>query len=76
MTKTSEKDIEQITKDVWAFISTQLETHRPMAVAGVMVSQALTIYKSLLTQDEFDSIVDTISDTRDRVQKITPPELQ
>ena len=68
--------VEQLTKDTWEFINTQLETHKPMAVAGVLVTQALTIYKSLLTQEEFDSIVDTISDTRDSVHKINPPELQ
>lgn len=72
----STDNLEQLTEDVWGFINQQLETHRPTAVAGVMVAQALSIYRTILTASEYDSIVDTISDTRDQVNILTPPELQ
>jgi hypothetical protein len=40
----------------------------PMAVAGIMMAQALTIYKSALSEDEYNQIVDNISSSRDKVK--------
>lgn len=51
--------------------------HEPMAIAGVMVAQALTIYKTIMNEVEFDMMVDNIADSRDKIKKLeTGPTLQ
>jgi hypothetical protein len=47
-----------------------------LAVAGVMVAQALTIYRTALSPDEYERICETIYDSRNKVKKITGPVLQ
>jgi hypothetical protein len=46
--------------------------HSPIAIAAILVAQALSIYKTVLEEDEYNSIVDSISDKRDKVTKLTP----
>lgn len=48
-----------------------VEKFSPMAVAGVMMAQAMSIYKTSMTDSEFNSMVDAVSDSRDSVKKFT-----
>ena len=66
-----ELPVEDIAQTFWD-ATTDLTTtgHKPLAVAGVMMVQALTIYKTLLSPDEFDAILDHVSETRDKVKTI------
>ena len=41
--------------------------HTPLEVAGVMMAQAMRIYKTALREDEFNRMVETILDTRTEV---------
>jgi hypothetical protein len=41
-----------------------------------MVAQALTIYRTALSPDEYERICETIYDSRNKVKKITGPVLQ
>ena len=42
-------------------------------VAGTMMAQALRIYKSTLKDDEFEAMVDTISESRDKIVPFDKP---
>ena len=46
--------------------------HSPLAIAAILMTQALSIYKTVLEEDEYNAIVDSISDKRDKVTKLTP----
>jgi 5-bromo-4-chloroindolyl phosphate hydrolysis protein len=48
----------------------------PMEVAAIMMAQALTIYKSALSEDEYNVIVDNISNSRDKVKRFERPVIQ
>ena len=64
-------NLEKVYEDYWAFTVNAIEKgNRPMAVAGVMLAQALSIYKTILSPAEFDMMVDTISDSREDVKKL------
>ena len=52
------------------------EGFHPLEIAGILTAQALALYKTVLSDDEFESIVDSISESRDRVQKINMDTLQ
>jgi hypothetical protein len=43
-------------------------------IAGILTAHALIIYKTILSEDDFDSMVDSISDTRHKVKKLAPGE--
>lgn len=47
-----------------------------LAVAGVMIAQALTIYRTALSPEEYERICETIYDSRGKVKTITGPVLQ
>jgi 5-bromo-4-chloroindolyl phosphate hydrolysis protein len=47
-----------------------------MEVAAIMMAQALTIYKSALSEDEYNAIVDNISNSRDKVKRFERPVIQ
>lgn len=42
----------------------------PMIVAGVMTAMALGVYKSILQPNEYDSMVDSISLSRNQIQNL------
>ena len=48
-------------------LSVQVE---PSMAAGVYIAQALRIYKTVLTNEEFNRMVDTISDDRDKIRPL------
>ena len=43
--------------------------HEPMAVAGIFLAQALKFYKSALSSQEYDEMMEIISDSG---HKVTP----
>ena len=42
----------------------------PMAVAGVLMAQALSMYRTALNEDEYNQLVDEISRQRDNVKRL------
>ena len=46
--------------------------HNPIEIAAILVAQALSIYKTVLEEDEYNNMVDSISDSRDKIIKLTP----
>jgi len=53
-----------------------VELYDPMEVAAVMMAQALSLYRTGLDEMDYNKIVDSISSSRDCVQKFTPTILQ
>jgi hypothetical protein len=69
----STDQLENLYQDYWAFHATMIDKdHSPIAIAAILVAQALSIYKTVLEEDEYNSIVDSISDKRDKVTKLIP----
>jgi hypothetical protein len=58
-----------------AFLDIMLEEHEPFEVAAVMVAQGLSLYKTMLDEDEYNEMVDAISDKRDEIQSFQGPEI-
>ena len=53
-------------------LNENLVEHDPMEVAGILVTQGLTLYKTFLTDEDFNMIVDQISNSRDTVKTFGP----
>ncbi len=48
----------------------------PMEVAAIMMTQSLTIYKSALSEEEYNQMVDNISASRSKIKTFARPTFQ
>ena len=53
-----------------AFNEIMLEEYDPLEVAAIMVVQGLGIYRTMLDEDDYDKMVDNISNLRKIVKKL------
>ena len=49
--------------------------HEPFLAAGIMMAQAMKIYKAMLSEDEFKEITKLFLESRDDIPTIKPPTL-
>lgn len=68
--------IETLYDNYLEFTDTQLGEFKPMEVAAIMLAQALSIYKTTLDPESYNKMVDTISESRDKVQTFEVRNLQ
>jgi hypothetical protein len=50
--------------------------HEPLASAGVMMAQALKIYKALLSPEEYNLMTQHVLDSIDAIEPLEKPTLQ
>jgi hypothetical protein len=68
--------LEEIYAKLWTVISELPEHYEPLEVAGVMTAQAMTIYKTILSPEEFEMMAESIYNSRDKVKKFERPVIQ
>ena len=51
------------------------EKNDPLMVAGIMMAQAIKIYKTALPKEDFERMMDTISDSKDIVKPLRTPTI-
>ena len=59
----------------WESIETLCESNDPLIVAGVILAQALKIYKTALSNDDFERMMQTILDSRTEIRPLQGPTL-
>ena len=64
------REFEKLTADLCAD-----GVNDPLACAGIMMAQAMRIYKTILTENEFNIMVETILKSRAEVQVVKPPTI-
>ena len=72
----TEDRIEDLYDKYLEFTDEMVAEYEPMEVAAIMIIQALGIYKTILSAEEYDTMVDNISDRRDDVKTFTAQVLQ
>lgn len=58
------------------FMNDLMERYQPEVVAAVMSTIALSIYKTILPETDFNRLMDTIHESRESVKTFTRPVLQ
>ena len=75
MTEKEDKKLNDCYQEIFIKVAELQAKYPNQMIAGNMMAQALRIYKSSLTDEGFNSMVDTISDTRDRIEPFDTPTL-
>lgn len=65
-------DFEEVYLDVLNCTKDMLEAHDAMSVAAAMMSQALSIYRTTLSDEEFNEILSTILSKKDMIKSFAP----
>jgi hypothetical protein len=58
------------------FTNHMVGEYSAMEVAAIMMAQSLTMYKSALSEEEYNLMVDSISNSRNKVKAFSKPVLQ
>ena len=63
MKKINTSDVNEVYNEVFRLMTRLCKDHDPLAVSGVMLAQALRLYKTTLPIDDFDLLLDEIMAT-------------
>lgn len=69
-------EMEELYSKYLAFTDNMLMEYEPMYVAAIMMAQALSIYKTSMTEESYNLMVDSISENRNLVQTFTSATVQ
>lgn len=68
--KESEKQMLKLYDDLYACMGKHLvDNVSPLAIAAVMMTSALRLYKTTLSPEDFEQMMNFVSDSRDKIQK-------
>ena len=65
---TNDDQIEELYQKIMYNVSTLLREYDPLAVAAVMMAQSLSMYRTTLSEDDYNSMVQGIVDKKDKVR--------
>ena len=62
-------DLDKLYQEIFRKNVEWSNTHEPMMVAGIFLAQALKFYKSAISSEEYEDMIEIISDSS---HKVTP----
>lgn len=65
----------ELYKKYMALHEVMLEEYEPLEIAAVISVQALSFYKTVLPEEDYQKIVDAISDRRNLIQTFDGPHI-
>jgi hypothetical protein len=72
----SDDQLQELYDNYLDFTVGMINEHDAMSVAAIMMAQALSIYKTAMSDEDYNNIVDNISSSRDQVNRFTGSVLQ
>ncbi len=70
-----DKKLNDLYQKMYRDLNKLCEKNDPLMVAGIMMAQAIKIYKTALPQEDFERMMDTIADSKDIVKPLNTPTL-
>lgn len=71
----NDDNLDELYQDYWTMHADLIgKDVNPVAIAGILVAQALTIYKTVLSETEFETMCESIYNCRDKVKKLDPTQ--
>jgi hypothetical protein len=76
MKKINQSDVDKVYNEVFRLMTRLCRDYEPLAVSGVMLAQALRLYKTTLPMEDFDLLIEEVMATvRDDVKPFDIPTL-
>ena len=76
MKKINQSDVDKVYNEVFRLMTRLCRDYEPLAVSGVMLAQALRLYKTTLTMEDFDLLIEEVMATvRNDVKPFDIPTL-
>ena len=76
MKKINQSDVDVVYNEVFRLMTRLCRDYEPLAVSGVMLAQALRLYKTTLPMGDFDLLIEEVMATvRDDVKPFDIPTL-
>ena len=69
-----DKDLKSAYVETLEFINNMLDRYDPIVLGAAMMSLTMSLYKTVLPLDDFNSMIEALSDTKDKVKPFTPPK--
>jgi hypothetical protein len=67
----SNDELEDLYQEYWTLHSSMIDKgHDPLEIAAVITAQAMSIYKTALDPEEYDQMVDEISNMRYSIKEL------
>ena len=74
MYNTKMENLEQLYSDYMNIhYKNMLDGYSNLAIAGILMAQALTIYRSVLTAEEYDQLLEFVVENKDNVKTFNSP---
>ena len=70
----SDSGLDDLYQEYWMIHSQKLDQHSPLEVAAVLLAQAMTIYRTVLDEEDYNKMVDSIDKMRNDVKILTPEQ--
>ena len=70
-----DKELNDLYQKMYRDLNKLCEKNDPLMVAGIMMAQAIKIYKTAFPEEEFERMMDTIADSKDIVKPLNTPTL-
>lgn len=64
--------VEELYQDYWMIHAQKLEKYDPLEIAAVLLAHAMTLYKTVLNNNDYNKMIDDIGHMRDQVKSLTP----
>ena len=70
-----DKDLENLYEEYWTFHAAMIDKgYTALEIAAVLVAQSMSIYKTVLDEEQYNMMVDSISDMRYNVKELKPDQ--
>jgi len=67
------EELENLYQEYWNFHGTMFDKdHNPLEIAAILVAQGLTLYKTVLDEEDYNKMVTSIIESSQKVLKLTP----
>ena len=70
------ENLEKLYGEYLKFNDNMILKYDALAIAAIMMAQALGMYKTVLSEKDYDAIVDNMSNNRDKIKKFEGQILQ
>jgi hypothetical protein len=70
-----DKKLNALYQQMYRDLNKLCEKNDPLMVAGIMMAQAIKIYKTALPEEDFERMMDTIADSKDIVKPLNTPTI-